>query len=109
MGDGVFLANRSRSNAMNPRDLSSETPGQDVQDNIRIDDETAGALDFEKADWDAIESGGGLPDNRPAQGELPGEDDDNPFQESDEALPDDREESALRRDPSKEGSRFGEV
>lgn len=42
-------------------------------------------------------------------GELPEEDDDNPYQESDEALPDDLEEAVLRKDPSKEGSRFDEV
>ncbi len=42
-------------------------------------------------------------------GELPDEDDDNPYQESDEALPDDLEEAVLRKDPSKEGSRFDEV
>lgn len=42
-------------------------------------------------------------------GSLPEEDDDNPFQESDEALPDEAEERALDRDPSREGSRFGEI
>lgn len=42
-------------------------------------------------------------------GELPDEDDDNPYQESDEALPDDLEEAVLGKDPSKEGSRFDEV
>lgn len=38
-----------------------------------------------------------------------GEDDDNPYEESDEALPDDREERALDRDNSKERPRFDEV
>lgn len=42
-------------------------------------------------------------------GELPEENDDNSYQESDEALPDDLEEAVLRKDPSKEGSRFDEV
>lgn len=42
-------------------------------------------------------------------GELPGEDDDNPYQESDEALPDDREEAAISRDPDKSEGRFGKV
>lgn len=93
---------------MKPRDHSSE-PARPDADDTRIDEEIAETLDSEKADWDAIESGGGAPDNRPVDGDLPGEDDDNPFQDSDEALPDDREEAALRRDPSKEGSRFGEV
>jgi hypothetical protein len=50
------------------------------------------------------EAAGGEPD-----GSLPEVNDDNPFQESDEALPDEAEERALDRDPSKEGSRFGEV
>jgi hypothetical protein len=35
--------------------------------------------------------------------------DDNPYQESDEALPDDEEEAAISRDPSREGSRFDEI
>lgn len=34
---------------------------------------------------------------------------DNCYQESDEALPDDREERTLTRDPSREGGRFDEV
>ena len=42
-------------------------------------------------------------------GDLPEEDNDNPFQESDEALPDDLEEAVLRKDPSRESSRFDEV
>jgi hypothetical protein len=37
------------------------------------------------------------------------DDDDNPYQESDEALPDDAEEAAIRRHPSREGSRFDEI
>jgi hypothetical protein len=50
----------------------------------------------------------GTLDDEP-HGDLPEEDDDNPFQESDEALPDDLDEAVLRKDPSKEGSRFDEV
>lgn len=42
-------------------------------------------------------------------GEHPEEDDDNPEQESDEALPNDREERALKRDPGKESGLFDEV
>lgn len=42
-------------------------------------------------------------------GELPEEDDDNPYQENDDALPDDLEEAVLSKDPSKEGSRFDEI
>ncbi|MGE0230385.1 MAG: hypothetical protein AB7O39_15820 [Flavobacteriaceae bacterium] len=40
---------------------------------------------------------------------IPGETDDNPYNESDEALPDDKGERALRRNPSREGGRFDEV
>lgn len=42
-------------------------------------------------------------------GDLPGEDDDNPYQDSDEALPADSEEGAIRRDTAKENDRFDEV
>ena len=70
-------------------------------------------------DWDAIESGELEPTNAPGNGDLrypahesgehPEEDDDNPEQESDEALPNDEEEAALRRDPGKESGLFDEV
>lgn len=49
-----------------------------------------------------------LIDDEP-DGDLPEEDDDNPFQESDEALPDDVEEMVLDKDPSRQGSRFDEI
>jgi len=82
-----------------------------------------GAPTIEKADWDDIGARGMKPSDAPANGdlrfggapsaepsgELPGEDDDNEYQESDEALPDDEEERAIARDPAKEGSRFDEV
>lgn len=42
-------------------------------------------------------------------GDLAEEDDDNAYQESDEALPNDAEEAAIRRDPSREGGRFDET
>lgn len=74
---------------------------------------------LEEQDWEAIESGALTPDSMPENGdlrydsprdgELPGEDEDNPYQNSDEALPEDRDEAALARDPSKEGGRFDEV
>jgi hypothetical protein len=41
-----------------------------------------------------------------ADGSLPEEDDDNPDQESDEALPDDEERRAIRRDMSGSGVRY---
>jgi hypothetical protein len=76
----------------------------------------------EQQDWDAIRTGQIVPESVPdnddiryptstiqKSGDQPEEEDDNPYQESDEALPDDAEEAALKRDPSKEGSRFDEV
>ena len=42
-------------------------------------------------------------------GDLPEEDDDNLYQNSDEALPDDGEEKAIANDPSREGTRFDET
>ena len=77
-------------------------------------DET-GAPIIEEQDWDVL-GGSRIPPvtingdlQDPAEGELAEEDDDNPFQDSDEALPDDEEERVLSKDPSKEGSRFDEV
>ena len=74
---------------------------------------------IEQQDWDSLEGGRILPDSvavngdpqddAEAEGDLPEEDDDNPFQDSDEALPNDEEERVLSKDPSKEGSRFDEV
>lgn len=67
-------------------------------------------------DWDALEGAPILPDSVPENdGEAPdverGEDlavenDDNPDQESDEALPDDEEEHAIRRDMGGTGVRY---
>jgi len=42
----------------------------------------------------------------PADNGLSEDDDDNPYQESDEALPDDEEEAEIARDPEREGHRF---
>jgi hypothetical protein len=76
---------------------------------------------IEQQDWDAIQSGQPVPEKIPANGdipygpsgeptgELPEEDDDNPYQESDEALPDDIEEAAIKRNPSKEKPGFDET
>ncbi|TPL91479.1 hypothetical protein [Mesorhizobium sp. B2-3-12] len=67
---------------------------------------------IEQQDWDALAGAKILPDDveveDEADGELPEEDDDNAYQESDEALPDDVEEAVLSRDPSREGGRFDE-
>ena len=82
----------------------------------KTQDETE-APTIEKQDWDAVEGDKILPDSvvvengdaEETEGTLAEEDDDNPYQNSDEALPDDKEERVLSRDPSKEGSRFDEV
>jgi hypothetical protein len=72
----------------------------------------------EQQDWDAVKGGQILPDSVPENGdvrydiekdgELPEEDDDNAYQNSDEALPDDQEEAAIKRHPTREG-RFDET
>ncbi|MHC1548357.1 hypothetical protein [Phyllobacterium sp. K27] len=41
-------------------------------------------------------------------GDLSEDDDDNPYQESDAALPDDEEEAEIAIDPEREGHRFGD-
>ena len=73
---------------------------------------------MEQQDWDEMEGTQGRPDRTTVEGTddgaetegtLPDEDDDNAYQNSDEALPDEEEERVLSRDPSKEGSRFDEV
>jgi hypothetical protein len=81
-------------------------------------DEVAGPI-LEQQDWDALQGGevvtdagrnGDLKQEPETQaGDHPEEEDDNPYQESDEALPNAKEEAAIDRDPSKEGSRFDEV
>ncbi|MBA1145264.1 hypothetical protein [Mesorhizobium neociceri] len=43
------------------------------------------------------------------EGELPEEDDDNAYQDSDDALPNDAEEAAIGRDPARRGGPFDEV
>ncbi|MBW9075152.1 hypothetical protein [Agrobacterium deltaense] len=59
-------------------------------------------------------------DALPAKGEIPqsiereieeeeAESEDDPYQESDEALPDDAEERVIDRNPSREGGAFDEV
>lgn len=88
------------------------------RENLRKDTERD-APALAESDWDTIEAGEMEPTDTPANGDLrfreqklgnlPGEDDDNEFQESDDALPDGREERVLARNPGKEGGRFDEV
>lgn len=82
------------------------------------------APQLEQQDWEELEGAAPFTDRVPADpngrplaelpldepdGELPGEEADNPYQRSDEALPDDEAEAVLRRNPSREGGRFDEV
>lgn len=71
-------------------------------------------------DWDALRGARILPDGADEEslpdttgvekeGGLPAEDDDNPYQDSDDALPDDAEEAAIGRDPARRGGPFDEV
>lgn len=94
-----------------------DTPRKD-RDNNTLPDEPI----IEEQDWDALDAGEAKPVAIPENGDLryseneaepsgdlPGEDDDNPCQESDEALPDDEEEAAISRNISHEGGRFDEI
>jgi len=79
----------------------------------RSDDEVE-APTREQQDWDAIKGAKILPDSAEEDGiekgrELPDEDDDNAYQDSDDALPDDAEEAAIKRDPARRGGPFDEV
>ncbi|AGB47736.1 hypothetical protein LB524_04120 [Mesorhizobium sp. ESP6-5] len=90
---------------MDPR--KREQPAVQTEDPTETEGPTV-----EQQDWDALAGAKILPDDveveDEADGELPEEDDDNAYQESDEALPDDVEEAVLSRDPSREGGRFDE-
>ncbi len=68
--------------------------------------EEEGGPAIEPQDWDALEGAEILPDSVAVieedgsveqSGDLPGEDDDNPDQDSDNALPEDDEERAIGR------------
>ncbi|MBZ9918654.1 MULTISPECIES: hypothetical protein [unclassified Mesorhizobium] len=73
---------------------------------------------IQQADWDAIKGGRVLPDkvsdnvdavvDVEKEGDLPEEDDDNAYQNSDEALPDDEEEGAISRDLARRAGPFDE-
>lgn len=95
---------------MEPRETPDPAPDQD--------DEVVDGPVIEQQDWDDVEGadilpdgGDGMDDDRfdvEKDGEPPDENDDNAYQESDEALPDDEEERAISRDPSKQGGHSNE-
>lgn len=81
--------------------------------------ETSVGPNIEEQDWEALEGGKLEPVSAPENGdlryaekdddisgELPEENDDNPYQESDAALPDDSEEEAIAGNPSRDDQRF---
>lgn len=81
--------------------------------------EASGGPNIEEQEWEALEGGELEPVSAPENGdlryperndehsgELPEEDDDNPYQESDAALPDDPEEQAIAGNPSRDDQRF---
>jgi hypothetical protein len=118
-----FRFNRKRWNneekARNPRRL----PDRPTATERRIDDGARTAPDTDASlaeqDWDPLASGELVPESVSENGDIRyqedapdvplGEDDDNAYQESDEALPDDEEEAAISRHSSQEGSRFDEI
>lgn len=90
---------------MDPRDRRHES--NDAVDGPTI--ETQDWQDIEGAKPESVSENGDIRYDVEKEGEVPEEDDDNAYQNSDEALPDDAEERVISRDPSKEGSRFDEV
>ncbi|KUM28739.1 hypothetical protein AU467_00075 [Mesorhizobium loti] len=92
---------------MDPRNKQRSTR-QDETEAPASEQQDREAIEGNKVLPDSVVENGVL-DTQETEGTLPEEDDDNPYEESDEALPDDEEERVLKRDPSKEGSRFDEV
>lgn len=72
-------------------------------------DRDRAAFEIEAINPDSLSRDGDprhVAENSPGQRQ---EDDDNPYQNSDEALPDDAEEAAITRNSSREGGRFDEI
>ncbi|MCV0397217.1 MAG: hypothetical protein K5872_14755 [Rhizobiaceae bacterium] len=71
---------------------------------------------IEQNDWDAVRTGEVVPEQRFENGDMRfrersgeqslEEEEDNSYQESDDALPDDSEEETIERNPSREGGHF---
>jgi hypothetical protein len=90
------------------REQRDDSASVDDTDDIQIEGPA-----LETQDWDAIAGGEIVPESIPDNGDLRydeggspeslEEEDDNPYQESDEALPDDDEEAAIRRGFRKDG------
>lgn len=103
---------------MNPRSQTDRPAEQEPPVETTEDELDAADPSLATQDWDALASGELIAESLPENGDLRyeeeaeeaaeplGEDDDNAYQESDEALPDDEEEAAIARDPTKAGTRF---
>lgn len=101
-----------RNSEPEPRDADERPEAESA------DQETPLGPTIEKQDWDALEGGEPEPVSVPENGdfryaesdefsgELPEENDDNPYQESDAALPDDSEEQAIAQNPALDDRRF---
>ena len=90
---------RTALNGIEPREPASDMPIETPD----LDDIGAGEAEMQADDELAIL---GERQVEPDDAGLSEEDDDNPYQESDEALPDDEEEVEISRDPEREGHRF---
>lgn len=78
--------------------------------NIKPLNEDAMDQDLLDLDIDALPEKGEIPQTLEQElEEEEAETDDDPYQESDEALPDDAEERVIDRNPSREGGAFDEV
>ncbi|WP_457302531.1 hypothetical protein [Phyllobacterium sp. P5_D12] len=84
---------------LEPREPASDMPIETPD----LDDIGTGEAEMQADDELAIL---GERQVEPEDAGLSEEDDDNPYQESDEALPDDEEEAEISRDPEREGHRF---
>lgn len=118
----LVIGNNQASELFGPKDTSLRSRTMDLRKKLDPQKANEGKDDrpgLEEQDWEAIESGALRPDSIPENGDLRydiertgealEEDDDNPYQNSDEALPEDRDEAAIGRNPAKEGGRFDEV
>ncbi len=84
--------------------MPASTRTDEQTDNPHIESADRDAVSAGETDAEQVFENG---DFRYEEGaEAPEEDDDNPFGESDEALPDDREERAISRDNARSGERI---
>ena len=86
-----------------PEDVSDEAPKRETQEWDKVKGVEFTPEDAEGDDVPFDQSG------RVRTDEHYGEGKDNPYQQSDEALPDEEEERVFRRNNSREGGRFDEV